>query len=382
MKWHSVYWVVVTCMVSACSSGTNFSQHPGFASYYEQHPRRTTVADAQERLLLERHKPHVWLPAGHAGPIDFYGDYIAHGTLVSGDGKVQVQAPSQDVLNRFKADPLAVFSHRPNSSAQTAGAKVFARVDIADVALGVGPPRRFKFLSYHLVFRHSGLVAGLAWWQAWALQCMGDVDDWHQLDHYTAATVVLNESERPVALMLQQHNGVRTYVLGEGVNGQSVQVASDGRLELDVAVRSNELYPHRTGRTIRRAVGFVSSQTLPYLMELAPASGMASADVSDPAHEATYALAYLAPSDAFYSFAGYLGERRVLPGRDGPPGADYNAFPSFKPLGTQLVASYWREGNADDLARLLPVLAHDSPVVSAIQAQAAELGATLRKLGH
>lgn len=61
--------------------------------------------------------------------------------------------------------------------------------------------------------------------------------------------------------------------------------------------------------------------------------------------EAAYRLAYLPPSDAFYTFEGFLGERRRLPGRDGPPGADCNTLPPLKPLARQLLMGFWRDGD-------------------------------------
>jgi len=61
----------------------------------------------------------------------------------------------------------------------------------------------------------------------------------------------------------------------------------------------------------------------------------------------------LPPDDAFYTFRGWLGARRRLPGRTGPPGADFNTIPAFKPMGIQLMAFYWHEGQRDyvDLVR-------------------------------
>ncbi len=34
----------------------------------------------------------------------------------------------------------------------------------------------------------------------------GNPDDWHQLDHYTAATVVLNQQSHPIAIIPQPQN--------------------------------------------------------------------------------------------------------------------------------------------------------------------------------
>jgi hypothetical protein len=368
---------------TALAQSGNFSQQPGFARHFAEQPRRTTAATDEERALLQRHMPRLWLPAGHAGPIDFYGDYIAHGTLVSGDGVMQPQPVDRALLNRCKNDALAVFTHRPCTAACTPPrAVVLGRVDRAPVPVGGGIERLFTFLTYHVVFRHSGLVAGMAAWQAAPLALVADPNDWHQLDHYTAASIVFDEAARPVALMLQQHNGLRTHVFGEGHDEQRIDWPADGRMEIDVAIRSNELYPHRSGRHERRAVRFVDADALAWLiMGGGERPSFASMDITEPAQEVQTALDFLPPDDAFYSFAGYLGERRKLPGRDGPPGADYNTWPSLKPLGLQLLSGYWREGNRGDAERLVPLLREQRDPAPAARAQAAEFGATLRRLG-
>lgn len=375
-----VAWFVIA-LPTACAESGNFSQQPGFASHYAAHPRRSTAAGDDERSLLQRHRPRLWLPAGHAGPIDFYGDYIAHGTLVSGDGSVQSSTVDRALLNRLKNDPRAVFTHRPCGDFTAARAVVFGRVDTAPVPTGDGNEHRFTFLTYHVVFRHSGVLAGLAAWQALPMRLVADLDDWHQLDHYTAASIVLDEASKPVALMLQQHNGLRTHVFGEAVDGQRVEWPADGRVPIDVALRSNELYPHREGRHERRAVRFVDADALGYLIGLGPQPMSASRDVTEPAQETDYELGFLPPDDAFYSFTGYLGERRALPGRDGPPGADFNTWPTLKPLGLQLLSGYWREGNRGDFERLLPLLREQRDPAPAARAQAGEFAATLRRLG-
>jgi hypothetical protein len=376
--------VVVACIACTTAFGQsgNFSQQPGFASHYAAHPRRSSAASDEERALLQRHRPRLWLPAGHAGPIDFYGDYIAHGTLISGDGSVQHTAVDNALLNRFKSDPGAVFTHRPCTECAPPRAIVFGRVDHAPVPMGDGSERRFTFLTYHVVFRSSGVLAGLAPWQSGPMRLVADLDDWHQLDHYTAASVVLNHNATPVALMLQQHNGLRTHVFDEEIDGQRVVWPADGRVPIDVALRSNELYPHRTGRHVRRAVRFVDANALGYLIGLGAQPMFGSRDITEPAQEGDYELGFLPPDDAFYSFAGYLGERRALPGRDGPPGADFNTWPTLKPLGLQLLSGYWREGDRGDFERLVPRLREQRDPAHAARAQAGEFAATLRRLGH
>jgi hypothetical protein len=350
---------------------TNFSQYPGFAAYYTTHPRRNEAASAEERALLQRFRPRFMLPPGHVGMIDFYRDYIAQGTLYDGEGSAIGDHVTPALLNRHKNEPSAVFVHRPDPT-RAARATVLARVDRERVALGAGDTRDLTFLTYHAVFRHSGLPAAVTGWRAGLLGVIADLDDWHQLDHYTAATLVLDSTQTPLALMLQQHNYTRTYIIGTDVSLDAQQ-----RPVVDIAQRSNELYPHLPARTTRRAVRFLTPEAMRYLLGAGPPPRVSGDDITEGKIEADYALAFLAPDDAFYSFTGFLGERRRLPGRDGPPGADFNIWPTLKPLGAQLVAGFFREGSVDDLARFEASYAKSGELLDFVAAQAPVLGSLL-----
>jgi hypothetical protein len=336
--------VIISALAATAPDQHNFSQFPGFAEYFAEHPPSTSVPDAAEQALLRRHRPRFYLPDGHAGLIGFYEDYVAQGVLRDGAGEIIAEPVDPATLNAHRHDPTVVLEHRQQDNPQSP--IVLARIDHDDIEIGEASVT-MTFLTYHAVFRHSGLVAGLAWWQELAVGLAGDLDDWHQLDHYTAATLVLDAAQRPVALMLQQHNYQRTYLLGEGY-----RLPTDGRPEIDIAIRSNELYVHRAGRRLHRSVRFPDAQSLSYLLGGGEGSMLAAHDITDPAEEASYDLGFLPPDDAFYTFKGFLGERRRLPGRDSPPGADYNTLPQYKPWTRQLMSGYWRPGNSDDIARL------------------------------
>ena len=329
------------------AADSNFSQYPGFAEYFAEHPP-ADAADHDEQALLRRHAPRFHLPAGHEGPIDFYRDYIAHGYLVTGDG-VRIDGPTPEELNRHRDDPAAQFVHVPGGEAPRS--VVYAGVERTDLWTSLDPgleDEEFTVAVFHLVFRVSGLPAALPGMAAMSLGLVGDLDDWHQLDHYTAAFVVLDAEERPIALTLQQHNYLRTYLVGE-----SVEPGSDGRFDIDVAIRSNELYPHVRERRRRRAVRFLNPEATAFMMGFGKRPLMSADDVTDPDRTGAYELAFLPGADAFYTFHGYLGERRLLPGRDGPPGARYNTLPQLKPLPAQILGGYWREGNEGDWQRYL-----------------------------
>ena len=67
---------------------------------------------------------------------------------------------------------------------------------------------------------------------------------------------------------------------------------------------------------------------------------MAGWDITHGEEEQEYTLAFLPTADAFYTFQGRLGESRKLPGREGPPGADYTTLPDLMPLANRLVSGY------------------------------------------
>ncbi len=356
-------WLIFLIALSGCGEPErSFSQYPGFAQYFQAHPRSSVPPDQAARALLERFRPQIFLPPSHAGLIDFYSDYIAQGELRDGNGTLISAHVTRDELNRHKNEPETRFGHLADRQ-QAQHAVVYGRLDRAQMTIA-GATRLFTLLTYHAVFRTSGLPAALNGWRAWAFSLVGDLKDWHQLDHYTAATVMLDESLTPIGLMLQQHNYQRTYALGE-----SVARPRDGRIEIDAAERSNELYPHVDGRTRRRAVRWVTPESMRYLMGFGPAPMLSVDDITDGVTEASYQLQFLPQDDAFYSFQGYLGERRRLPGRDGAPGADYNTLPAWKPYAIQLFIGYFREGDHGDKARFEASFEHDPREFAHAQAE-------------
>lgn len=353
--------------------GESFSQYPGFAEYFAAHPPGRTVPGRADQALLQRFRPRFMLPPGHSGLIDFYGDYIANGTLRDERGTVVSRRVTRNLLNDYRNNPGAIFVHEAREKKPPA--VVFGRIErdsvVFDTSKGtVAEP--LTFLTYHAVFRTSGLPAGISGWQEALLGLVGDLDDWHQLDHYTAVTVVLegdgHQDFPPRAVIMQQHNNLRAYLVGEGIT-----IPSDGRVVVDAAIRSNELYPHTLGRTRHRAVSMPTPKAMRYLLTGEGKPLTAGDDITHGVQEAKYRLTFLRPDDAFYTFKGFLGERRRLPGRDGPPGADYNTLPELKPLGMQLGIGYWREDHPGDLSRFEETIGRSGDYAGFARLQGREL---------
>ncbi len=186
--------LVLSVGLAGCGNGeTNFSQEPGFAEYFAKYPPASTPAGPAEQALLRKHRPHFLLPPGHPGMIDFYADYVPEGHLTDGAGQRVAGPLDRRALNAHKGDPLAVFVHEPSGRPGTA--TVYGRVDQEDVTFETEGGRvvePFTFLTYHAVFRVSGLPAGMLDWQEWLIGLVASPDDWHQLDHYTAAILALD----------------------------------------------------------------------------------------------------------------------------------------------------------------------------------------------
>ncbi len=358
-------WLLLTSASTVTAADRNFSQYPGFAEYFAANPPAPAAGPA-DQALARRHAPRFHLPAGHEGPIDFYRDYIAHGYLVTGGG-VRIDGPAPVDLNRYRDDVRAEFTHVPGAAEPRP--VVYVTVERTGLWAPQEPDRaaeEFTVVTYHLVFRVSGLPAATPLAVAIPLRLVADLDDWHQLDHYTAAFAVLDADERAVALTVQQHNYLRTYLVGE-----SVALGRDRRFDIDIAIRSNELYPHAPVRTVRRAVRFLDHGARAFMMGFGKRPMMSADDITDPDRTVAYELAFLPGSDAFYAFHGFLGERRRLPGRDGPPGARYNTLPGLKPLPAQVLDGYWREGNDGDWARYQQSRKNGSGPAGFARAQAA-----------
>lgn len=342
---------ILTCVLlslAACGhTETNFSQYPGFAEYFEQNPRSERPPNATESVLLEHYRPRLFIGPEQDGPISFYDEYIAHGSLYDKDGELISGAVDRALLNTYKQDPRVVFVHEP---AETKGRLVpiaFGRIDRHPVP-EIG---EVTFLSYHFVFRYSGVPAGIPGWQDLLIKLIADPDDWHQLDHYTAATVALDPSLTPIAVILQQHNYLHTYLIG-----RDIDLPVDKRIMITSAIRSNELYPYQKSPTRYRAVQFMTPETIRYLVTGEGKPFLSADEIAHPAREVDYKLDFIPQTDAFYVFEGYLGERRCLPGRDGPPGADYNAQPRFKSKAVQLVAFNWQEDNIEQMEEIIMLI--------------------------
>jgi hypothetical protein len=220
-----------------------FSQLPEFREYYKKYQPRETEPTVEEKNLLHRFRPRFFLADGQESFIDFYQDYTAYGYLVDKKGRVISSSVDQTLLNKHKKDPDIVFVHTYKQSQTTP--IVYGRVDYDRLKVEGQGIIELTFLTYNIVFRRSGLPAGLSQWKKSVLDWIGSVKDWHQLDHYVSVTLALNRQLIPVAATIQQHNYQTTYIIGKDIH-----LPPDERIKLDIALYSNEMYPHSEKKTV------------------------------------------------------------------------------------------------------------------------------------
>jgi len=115
-------------------------------------------------------------------------------------------------------------------------------------------------------------------------------------------------------------------------------------LQLDIAIGSNELYPHSEAQVAHPAVSFLKADNAKFLIDGSDPPFMAGFDITRGEQEVAYRMKFLPQVDAFYTFKGRLGQHRRLAGRDGPPGADYNTLPVLKPRAVSMVFGYRQQG--------------------------------------
>ena len=340
---------IISLISTGCSSPTEIFEHGIFKTppqTFTQDEKFSEIIASQSSLLpskyhqelLIKYQPDLYIDKLSEGPIDFYQDYIKYGCLETHDKDSEDCEVTPEDLNAVKHRPDAEFIHiEPGFKQVTPVA--YGNIYQTTVIFSDLKERVWTFLRYNFVFRQSGIAAGVTTFEDIAVGLGGDLDDWHQLDHYTGMVVVLNEVDKPIAVMLQQHNYMRTYLIDT-----HPAFPSNGKFKVDAAIRSNEIFPHQNRETNYRSAGFLTAETVGWLSGVSEyRTVLATYDVTKAERQVRYELKFLPANDAFYVFAGRLGEHRNMIGRDGPPGAIFYTLPEIWPYEIAMAMYYWVE---------------------------------------
>ena len=340
----------------------SFADYPGFAELFADHCRAGEKAPfgEKEKDLLRRYQPRFILPPGGEPPLDFYRDYLPCTVMRTWpDGSLVSSVVTRALLLEHLRSRTAYLDFDPSCFAEGPPVEpvVYGRVYRERVRFpldGGSEERNLTFLKYNILFSRSGLASELPLLHRIMLAFPGlDAEDWHELDNFAAVHVVLDEEDRPFAVLLAQHNHHRTYLLA-----RDFPLPPDAHLAFDVAERSNELYlaASSTEKVRHRVVQW--SLYLDYLLSGENRPFFSAHDITRGARAGGSAVAnklvFLPPCDPIYRAEMLLGEPRPFMGRyigrDGPPGSDYYTIPPLMPLGTLLKFSYLQDGDAEDIA--------------------------------
>ena len=297
--------------------------------------------EARTRLLLERYRPRLFVAPGSYRPLDFYRDYLPDTELVTIAGDVVAAPPSREQLVEFErsAEHYLDYLVPPDEALARKfemRPPIYGRVYTDTLK----PDRELIFLKYSVVFPYSGLAADTGGLKGGAARLLGQPKAWHELDIHGAIHVILDgENQRPLGILLAQHNHHRVFLVG-----RDFEWPSDDRVPIVFAYLSNEPYllrPDDPAQRSERSIG--DPRSLAYLFgreNKAPLSAGYDRVITPKggAEEIETKLELLPLDDPLYTSWMPLGARRKALGVvelfffSGPPGIDFYAPGALKNL--------------------------------------------------
>ena len=316
----------------------------------------------REKTIALDNMPRIWIHPQSWQPIDFE-DYLERARVLrNSDGQVIMQQPAWHDLAAIDAeDQCRLHLEAPDVTAKNPAPiyiQVFRDENPAD------PFEQWTYIKYNLVFDWSGLAAEIsAWSRIGAFLTGGRIDRWHRLDIHTAAILAFDRSDRLRMLTLAQHNHQQTFLPGRDFPPGTAPL-------LVAARRSNELYLDKGLSSVgrHRVVPFFND--VAYLIDASRKPRLWARDVTygrnAGGREVKLRPVFIQPGHPLADFAGLLAPpRRFLGmyiGRDGPPGYNYYALPSYIPLVNFAAMGFWRSGDKDLLQQLEPLIDSGNPL--------------------
>ncbi len=314
----------------------------------------------KDQALLEWFKPKIYIAPNGAKPIDFYTDYLPYTVVRRANerGRIQEHAPSRESLQKFMYDPQFYLEYTDTSDAKSSSPVAYARLKRETVNLtahSLITTRNFIFLKYHYVFLYGGLPSRLSEFKEKTAGFIGDPSAWRELEH-SSVYIVLDENEQPLAIMLQQYDYFRTYIVGE----KEWKWPMDGKVKIAFSLRSNQPYKlPEEGNAPVPEFAVLDFKEIPYLIGQGKEPLLAGKDLVYPvtagAAEVDYRLEYLTEFDPLYISRIPLGRRQYVldrfenPFRRGSVGIDFCNWPQLADLGNVIQFWYIVEGNKEQV---------------------------------
>jgi len=336
-------------------------------TYTDENPGDMGAKTAKnEKALLERFRPRVFIAPKGRLPVDFYGFYLPNTVVRDDNGAIIKKSPTKLFLKSIERKAgLYLVYQGPDSPCEGRGcvgymSTGYGRVyrEMAHFRTNAGIKKMpLIILKYNFAFTYSGVPAEIGGIKEAILSLFMDPGKVHELDIHGAIHIILDAKQRPLVLLLAQHNYFRSYVFGKDI----AEMPGDNRVKVCFALRSNEPYPCPSGKAPlrRRTVGnpvnmsyVINGTDRPFLsgedLVFGPESG---------ARAVPYRLKFLPHKDPLYVSWIPLGAKEKILFfdsyyRKGPPGMDMNTWPRLKKYSDIMQFWYLRDGNSEDAALL------------------------------
>jgi len=358
--------IIILCLSSAAISRAADCDEfvtlvkPAKDAYMQKH--RIYPIPADIKALAKRFMPRLWVHPDSWQPIAFE-DYLDQARVVrNSDKQVILQQPEwRDLADLSDENQCGAHLDAPEITSRNP-APLYIQV-LWDES-PANPAEKWTYIKYNLVFDWSGLAAEVGWLgRVGAFLSGGRIDRWHRLDIHLAAILAFDPTHKLRLLTLAQHNHQQTFLPGRDFPAGAAP-------HLVAAVRSNELYLD-DGRKVpayHRVVPFFND--VAFLVDASRKPRLWARDVAygrnAGGREVQLRPVFIEPGHPLANFAGLLAPpRRLLGiyiGRDGPPGYNYYALPSYIPLVNFAAMGYWRAGDQDLLQQLEPMINGGDPM--------------------
>jgi len=318
----------------------------------------------EEKTLLEKFRPRVFIAPKGRLPIDFYKFYLPNTVVRDKSGAIIKKSPKRAFLKSIERRPGLYLDYqgpeRPCEGERCLGyvAAGYGRVyrERADFRLKSGlKTMPLIILKYNFAFTYSGLPAEVGWLKEELLSLFIDPAKFHELDIHGAIQIILDEKQHPLVLLLAQHNYFRAYVFGDDIPA----LTEDKGVKVCFALRSNEPYPCPKGRDPihKRTVG--NPVNMSYVINGTGRPFLSGEDLvvgpKGGARPISYRLNFLPMRDPLYVSWIALGAKEKILFfdsyyRKGPPGMDMNSWPELKKYSDIMQFWYLRDGSSKDAA--------------------------------
>ena len=328
--------------------------YPTKQKYIKEHQLYPVPAEIRE--LAKRFMPRIWVAPESWQPISF-DEYLSRAKLKRmSDDKILQDSPTvEDLQDLSYAEQCSSYIHVgevPPATPAPLYIQVFRDSSPIDVA------EQWTYIKYNPVFSWSGLAQEISWLASLGVVLTGgNAEKWHRLDIHTSAILAFNEEQEFKMLTLAQHNHQHTFLTG-------IDLPADTPPLLVAAVQSNELYlddgsptpqKHRVVPFFNKVSYLIEPEEKPWLWATDLTYGRNGGGV-----EIDFEPVFQEPAHPLADFAGLLAPPHrifgIYIGRDGPPGMNYYAPPSYIAMPDFVTMGFWQPGNTSLLNKLSPHL--------------------------